>query len=104
MPLPAVATSPAGTAGITVPLTCADGVEAPPASTAVTVKKYCSPAANLPIVVEVPVNPARTGGPPSAPETVPSKTLYDFAPVLGAQTTVSEPAPAAETLTPLGAA
>jgi hypothetical protein len=89
---------------VTVPLACVDGVELPPASTAVTVKKYCCPAAKLPTVVEVPVNPVKMGVVPSAPELVPSKTLYDFVPLLGAQTTLSDRAPAAETWTPLGAA
>jgi hypothetical protein len=68
------------------------------------VKKYCWPAVKLPTVVELPVNPLKMGVVPSAPELVPSKTVYDFAPLLGNQPILSEPAPAAETWTPLGAA
>lgn len=70
-----MAERPDGTAGITVPLASVDGVEEPPASTAVTVKKYRWPAARPVRVAVAPVIPLLAAALPSPPEVVPWNRL-----------------------------
>ncbi len=97
---------PVGGLAIVVPLASAEAAELPPASTATTVKKYCLPGVRLVRLVEVPLRPAWTAVVPSPPAVVPSKTLYEVAPLLAFQPRLRVPVvvPSAATDTPAGAA
>ena len=60
---------------IVVPLASVEATELPPASSAVTVKKYCLPGVSPAKLVEVPLRPDWAAAVPSPCELVPSKML-----------------------------
>jgi hypothetical protein len=72
---PAVAVSPAGTAGTTVPLASADPSDMPPALTARTLKKYCWPGINAVNIAGGMLMPLWDAVAPSPPALVPWNTL-----------------------------
>ena len=55
-------------------------------------------------LAEIPLSPVLAGAVPSPPELVPSKMLYELAPVLAVQARLREVVLGAATVTPVGAA